>query len=212
MPAQHSPAIKTMPAARYSENAFDFMSHRSLNSHGQFFVPYLTPGLSVLDCGCGPGSLTLGLASRVLPGKVVGIDQDESEIRRALAVAARWRCRNLSFQVADCYSLPFGANRFDRVFSHALLEHLSDPVAALKEMHRVLKPGGLAGVCSPDWGGFIISPPSEDISSALATYIRLQRKNGGNTQGGRNLGQHSAAAGFELWRCPLGMSAIRHSS
>jgi ubiquinone/menaquinone biosynthesis C-methylase UbiE len=130
----------------HSQNASDFMAKRSLASHGQFFAQYLRPGLSVLDCGCGPGSITLGIAEAVYPGNTVGIDFGESQIARAKAAISGTSQANVSFQMAACYSLPFSADTFDRVFSHALFEQLSEPVRAMTELRRVLKPNGIVGL------------------------------------------------------------------
>jgi ubiquinone/menaquinone biosynthesis C-methylase UbiE len=90
----------------------------------------------VLDCGCGPGTITLDIAARVAPGKVIGVDFVSSQLEQATAGAARESIANVEFQTANCYALPFDSNVFDRVFSHALMEHLSDPTRALKEFHR----------------------------------------------------------------------------
>jgi SAM-dependent methyltransferase len=176
------------------------MAKRTLESHGAFFLPYLSPGLSVLDCGCGPGSITMGIATSVAPGNVVGVDFGQSQIERAKVAAAREGRRNVRFETGDAYSLPFEKGIFDRVFSHALMEHLRDPVAALRELCRVLKPGGVIGVCSPDWGGFILSPSSSELSRAVETYMALQSQNGGDVHAGRKLGQHLAAGGFAAVR------------
>src|SRR5258708_2941143 len=184
----------------HTQNASDFMANRTLESHGAFFLPYLTPGLSVLDCGCGPGSITMGIAASIAPGEVVGIDFAPSQIERARAAAAREGRRNVRFETGDAYSLPFESGRFDRVFSHALMEHLADPVAALRELCRILKPGGVIGVCSPDWGGFVLSPPSPELSRAVEAYTAMQSKNGGDVGAGRKLGRHLAAAGFAAVR------------
>jgi ubiquinone/menaquinone biosynthesis C-methylase UbiE len=181
----------------HGETATSFMAQRTLRSHGEFFVPLLAPGLAVLDCGCGPGTITLGLAEQVAPGKVVGVDREASQIEHARAGANLSGIQNVSFQTADCYALPFEAGTFDRVFSHALLEHLADPVRALKELQRVLKPGGCIGVCSPDWGGFLLAPPSAALSHAVDAYTSLQTRNGGDPRVGCKLGHHLAAAGFE---------------
>src|SRR5262249_5636926 len=154
----------------------------------------LASGVSVLDCGCGPGSITLGIAERVFPGSVIGVDFGESQIARAGDITTARSIKNLTFQVADVYTLPFDSESFERVFSHALFEHLSHPVRALKEFHRVLKPGGVIGVCSPDWGGFLLSPPSSALDRAVSAYRALQGKNGGDVEAGRKLAQHVAAA------------------
>lgn len=185
-----------MPGESYTpghtENATAFMAARNFETHGQFFAPYLEPGLSVLDCGCGPGTITRGIAERVAPGQVAGVDFGQSQIEIAQKAAPE----NISFQTANCYALPFADASFDRIFSHALFEHLSEPVKALKEFHRVLKPGGIAGICSPDWGGFIFAPESDKLTAAVKTYRDLQSTNGGDVYVGRKLGVHLAAAGF----------------
>ncbi|HJY76751.1 MAG TPA: methyltransferase domain-containing protein [Burkholderiales bacterium] len=196
-PAHNRARIVETYTPGHSGAVSDFMARRTLASHGAFFAPYLRPGLRLLDCGCGPGSITLGLAAHVDPGEVVGIDFAPDQIARARQAAAREGRRNVRFEAANVYSLPFENGRFERVFSHALFEHLADPQKALRELHRVLAPGGVIGLCSPDWGGFLASPPSPHLSRALDAYIALQTGNGGDVQAGRNQGLHLAAAGFE---------------
>ena len=180
----------------HSQNATDFMATRSLDSHGAFFAPYLAPGLTVLDCGCGPGSITLGIAAACAPAKVIGVDFGATQIDHARAAAGARGVANVEFRTADCYALPFADASFDRVFSHALMEHLSDPARAVGEIRRVLKPGGIAGVCSPDWGGFVLAPPSPALTAAVDAYTALQSKNGGDVRVGRKLGSFLGAAGF----------------
>lgn len=180
----------------HTENATAFMAGRTFESHGRFFAGYLEPGLQVLDCGCGPGTITLGVATLVAPGEVVGVDFGESQIAAAQNNASAAGVTNVSFQTASGYELPFADASFDRVFSHALLEHLQEPVKAMKEFHRVLRPGGIAGVCSPDWGGFLFAPESAELTAAVKTYRDLQAANGGDVEVGRKLGVHLSAAGF----------------
>ncbi len=180
----------------HSRNATDFMAKRSLESHGAYFVPYLARGLTVLDCGCGPGSITLDIAAACAPAKVTGIDFGATQIEQARAAAEARGVANVEFRTADCHALPFADASFDRVFSHALMEHLSDPARAVAEIHRVLKPGGIAGLCSPDWGGFVLAPPSPALTAAVDAYTALQSKNGGDVRVGRRLGSLLGAAGF----------------
>lgn len=179
-----------------SRSSVAFMANRSAETHASFFLPHLSTGLSVLDLGCGPGSITAGLAMAVAPGPVTGIDQGAEQLDQARDRCARLGLDNVRFEHGSCYRIPLPGQSVDRVFSHALLEHLTDPHRALTEMRRVLRPGGIAGVCSPDWGGFILSPPSAELDQALHAYQELQRRNGGDPLAGRKLGMRLADAGF----------------
>jgi ubiquinone/menaquinone biosynthesis C-methylase UbiE len=177
----------------HSANATAFMAARSFSTHGDFIKPYIKPGMKVLDCGCGPGAISIGLAEAVASnGHVTGIDSGESQIETAKARLTP----NLSFQVASVYELPFGDNTFDLAFSHALFEHLADPIRGVREIRRVLRPGGVAGLCSPDWGGFILSPTDDQVENAISQYRTLQEKNGGKTLAGRQLGSWLTAGGL----------------
>jgi len=180
----------------HSEDATDFMSQRSWESHGAFFREHLTSGMNVLDVACGPGTITLGIAAQVHPGHVTGIDFGEREITLAQENAAAAGAGNASFLTGSAYALPLEDFSVHAVFCHALFEHLQFPESALEEIFRVLKPGGWIGVCSPDWGGFILTPPSPEVDDALATYMRLQSGNGGDVHAGRKLGVWLAEAGF----------------
>jgi len=177
----------------HSTNATAFMAARSFGSHGEFIRPYLVAGMKVLDCGCGPGAISVGLAEAVGPaGHVTGVDFGESQIEVAKARARP----NLTFRVASVYELPFENSTFDLVFSHALFEHLADPIRGVIEIRRILRPGGLAGLCSPDWAGFILSPTDDRVETAIARYRMLQEKNGGQTRAGRQLGSWLTAGGL----------------
>ena len=102
-------------------------------------LPDLNPGMSLLDCGCGPGSTTIELAQRLAPGQVTGIDIGAESVKQAQALARDLDVSNVSFQVANVYELPFPDNSFDAVFTHVVLAHLNEPLRALREMQRVLK-------------------------------------------------------------------------
>ena len=100
---------------------------RTAENSAAYLVPYLEAGGSVLDVGCGPGTITIDLARRVAPGQVVGIDAviEPLEMARSDAVAAH--VDNVTFQVADAYALPFDEASFDVVHAHQVLQHLTDP-------------------------------------------------------------------------------------
>ena len=117
----------------YSGNASQFMAKRRAETHAAFPLPYLQPGFDLLDCGCGPGTITAGLATAVAPGRVVGIDLGESQIALATTRAAEQGLRNTEFKVGNIYELSFDGGTFDAIFAHAVFEHLSDPIRALRE-------------------------------------------------------------------------------
>src|SRR6185436_3740511 len=105
----------------------------------------LKPGMRLLDCGCGPGGITVGLAQRVSPGEVIGVDVGGAQLEHARERASTAKV-STTFREASIYSLPFLDAEFDAVFSHALFEHLPEPLQALAEIYRVLKPGGCVGL------------------------------------------------------------------
>ena len=111
-----------------------------------FLAPHLRAGMRLLDCGCGPGSITVDLALAVAPGEAIGIDVREDALAQGRALARERRIVNVAFQTASVYQLPYADGSFDAAFACAVLQHLAAPLTALKEMRRVLKPGGVIGL------------------------------------------------------------------
>lgn len=180
--------------------------HRSvLRAHGArtaadsagYLLPHLTPASSVLDVGCGPGTITLDLAAAVGPGgRVVGLDAAGAAIEAARAEAARRGVTGVEFAVADVGALPYPDATYDVVHAHQLLQHLADPVAALRELARVTRPGGLIAARDADYAAMTWYPASEGMTTWLATYRALARLNGGEPDAGRRLRGWAHAAGL----------------
>ena len=112
----------------------------------EFLAPHLRAGARLLDCGCGPGSITVDLAETVAPGGVVGIDIRDDALQQGRSLAHERGVANVTFHKASAYQLPFREGSFDAVFACAVLQHLRAPGAALEEIRRVLVPGGVVGV------------------------------------------------------------------
>jgi SAM-dependent methyltransferase len=171
------------------------IAQRTAARDAEFLFPYLKPGMRALDVGCGPGSITVGLAELVAPGEVVGIDIQPESIERARAAALEAKMSNVRFEVADCYRLPFPDGSFDVCYANSVLQHLREPVAALMEMRRVLRPGGFAGVrdAAP---GSIMAPPDPLIEEGGALNRRRRRQNGGYPDVVQHHREFLLAAGF----------------
>jgi SAM-dependent methyltransferase len=180
----------------WSSGAVAFMERRTAETHAGAILPHLTPGTDLLDLGCGPGTITVGLARAVSPGRVIAIDGEASQVELTRVRAGR-EGLDVEAVVAEATRLPVPGGCVDAAFSHALLEHLADPVAALREVARALRPGGVAVVVSPDWGGFLLAPEDPVVAEAIRVLGGIQTANGGDIHIGRRLGEHMAAAGFE---------------
>jgi SAM-dependent methyltransferase len=152
--------------------------------------------MHVLDCGCGPGSLTVDLAAHVTPGNVIGIDIEAVSLSRARDLARSSGISNVRFEQADVYALPYPSGHFDAVFSHGLTSHLRDVPRALAEMRRVLKPGGFAAVADNDGGAHVVSPAGSAMDRFLDLLLRVQRHNGGDSLRSRHLRGAMLEAGF----------------
>ena len=118
-------------------------SPRTLEKDVPELKDYLRAGMKVLDVGCGPGTITLDVAVAVSPGEVVGIDPSENRLQMARDLAAESSSdAHLSFKSGDCHHLDFSNDAFDLVYSHTVTHFFLDPVRALREQKRVVKPGG----------------------------------------------------------------------
>jgi ubiquinone/menaquinone biosynthesis C-methylase UbiE len=172
-------------------------SHRwrtAENSAG-YLIPHLTPGMSLLDVGCGPGTITADLAGRLAPGRVVGLDASADVIDEAGKTAFNGPA-NLSFEVGDLFHLEYEDGAFDVVHAHQVLQHVGDPVAALIEMQRVCRPGGLVAARDGDYPAMIFYPAYPEVERSLGAYQAATLANGAQCDAGRKLLSWAHQAGF----------------
>ena len=171
----HAPAVVRQHAQRTAEEA------------AAFLLPELRPGMRLLDVGCGPGSITRGLAERVAPGHVVGLDLSRETLELARQDAAARGIENLDYEEGSVYTLPFLDASFDVAYAHQVLQHLREREAALSEMLRVVRPGGLVAVRDVDWGTAAYWPRDPWIDRFIDVHHRTWYQNGGEPQMGRQL-------------------------
>ena len=180
-------------APGYARDAVSMMAARTAAERATFAQPLFGPGTWVVDVGCGPGSITLGLGPE---SRVVGVDRDAGQVTLARAAARRAGRSTVDFLVASAYRLPFADATFDVAFSHALFEHRAAPSDALAELRRVLKPGGRLALSTSDWSRARLRPKTANVDAALRGHHVLRRRAGGNPFAGRDIADQCVAAGF----------------
>jgi ubiquinone/menaquinone biosynthesis C-methylase UbiE len=153
-------------------------------------------GSLVLEAGCGVGAQTVALAANSPQANFVSVDISEESLAEARRRAQALGLRNVVFQRADIFNLPFGPDHFDHVFVCFVLEHLPNPEEALALLRRVLKPGGTMTVIEGDHGSAYFHPDSVQARRAIQCLIELQRRAGGDSLIGRRLYPLLVKAGF----------------
>ena len=164
---------------------------RTAENSAAYLLDRLRPGLDLLDVGCGPATITAELAARVAPGRVLGIDASAEVVAEASAAHP-----GLDLRVADLMALPLEAASFDVVHAHQVLQHVADPVGALREAARVLRPGGIVAARDSIYASKAWAPDDPLLVRWNELYHQVARRDGGEPDAGRYLLAWTAAAGF----------------
>ncbi|WEO75815.1 methyltransferase domain-containing protein [Cryobacterium sp. SO2] len=172
------------------------LTWRTVANSAAYLVPYLKPGLTLLDVMCGPGTVTVDLARRLAPGRVYGLDASATAVEQAAGLAFDEGVGNASFVVGDVYALPVADASVDIVHAHQVLQLVDDPVAAVREMRRVLKPGGILAARDADYGAAAWYPKLPALAAWMAVYRALHSASGGDPDAGRALKAWARQAGF----------------
>ncbi|KAL5362411.1 S-adenosyl-L-methionine-dependent methyltransferase [Aspergillus floccosus] len=182
----------------HSSSVIQTHSWRTLSNSAAYILPHIKPDMKILDIGCGPGSITVDFATRVPQGHVTGVEYTPEPLEQARALAASQQLSNIDFQVADIHSLPYENDTFDIVHVHQVLQHIADPVKALREMKRVAKPNGI--VAARESASCTWYPENAGIAAWLEVTSRAARAKGGNPHPGRYIHVWAEEAGFDRAR------------
>lgn len=174
---------------------------RTAENSAAYLLGHLTRGTEVLDVGCGPGTITLDFARHVTPAQVVGVDRSDEPVKIAQAAADEAGVANVRFEQASVYELPYDDDSFDVAHTHQVLQHLTDPVAALREMRRVCRPGGLVAAREADFAAMAWFPRYAALDSWLSLYYKVARSNNTDPDSGRQLLALARKAGFDDITC-----------
>ncbi len=185
------------------------MARRSASVEAAFFLPYLKAGMDLLDGGCGPGTITKGLAEIVAPGSVTGLDISQDQIEVARSTFSDAGLVNAEFMTGSITELPFDDSSFDAVFTNMVVEHIPDSAKVLSEIFRVLKSGGIYGARH----GIASSQQSFPKSQLMGELHRRRIEDWASGKGHPDFGQAQTqlmlGAGFEIQSVS---SSTRHFS
>ncbi|KAH0839388.1 methyltransferase type 11 [Lanmaoa asiatica] len=185
----------------HHESVLRSHSSRTAQNSAAYLIKYLQPTMHILDIGCGPGTITVSFARLVPQGHVTGIDYvpaDSDVLGKARQHATEQGVTNITFAHGDiCNLVDIPDNTYDVVHCHQVLQHVRDPVKALKEMRRVAKPGGLVAAREADSKAFAWYPETKAMEEWIKVYQDVAHANGTEPDAGRKLVSWALAAGFE---------------
>lgn len=153
-------------------------------------------GSVILEAGCGVGAQTKIIADKNPNSTFISVDISEKSLQQARESIQKIGLNNVEFLQADLFALPFPKHHFNHIFVCFVLEHVSKPEQMLKELKRVLRPGGTITLVEGDHGSTFFHPHSVAAEKAVAAQVTLQKLNGGDANIGRRLYPILSQAGF----------------
>lgn len=179
----------------HHESVLRSHSIRNIANSAEYLRPHLHATTRLLDVGAGPGTITMDFAGSV--SHVTATEIDEAALSLSRDLAASRGVENITFSIEDVHSLSFADDSFDVVHTHQVLQHVEDPVQALREMRRVTASGGIVAARDADYAGFHWFPLLPELDRWLELYRAAARANGGEPDAGRRLLSWARAAGFD---------------
>ncbi|MCJ1463706.1 hypothetical protein MMC07_002315 [Pseudocyphellaria aurata] len=170
---------------------------RTAANSAAYLLDSLQPSMHILDIGCGPGSISVDLAALVPEGQVIGVETSPEVLESARTLAAERGVKNVRFETGDIHALDYPDNTFDVAHAHQVLQHVGDPVQALREMRRVVKPGGLVAARATDFSIMTWYPDIDGLKDWQKLYLQVARSNGGEPNAGRRLHAWARQAGYD---------------
>ena len=180
----------------YHSSVLRSHSNRTVENSAQYLMGALSQGKSLLDVGSGAGTITADFAQRLSPGRVTALEASEEALEFTRAGVKKHGLNSVDFVVGDVHALEFPDDSFDIVHAHQVLQHVSNPVQALREMKRVCKPGGVVAARDGDYAGFIWYPELPELDEWMDWYQKASRANNGEPNAGRYLLSWAQQAGF----------------
>ena len=180
----------------YHNSVLRSHSNRTVENSAHYLLNELIPGKNLLDIGSGVGTITANFAQRLDPGHVTALEVNEEALILTQNEITRCSLGNVNFFVGDVHALDFPDDSFDIVHAHQVLQHLHDPVQALREMKRVCKPDGIVAARDSDYAGFIWFPQLPELDEWMNWYQHAARANQGEPNAGRHLLSWAQKAGF----------------
>ncbi len=196
----------------YHDSVLRAHQSRTAQNSAAYLLPSLRPDMNILDVGCGPGTITADFAALVYQGHVVALDITEDVVGHARMHAERRGLDNITFQVGSVLKLPFQDDTFDIVHAHQVIQHISDPINALREMCRVTKDGGIVAVRSSDVSATAWFPDVEGLNQSQSLYMTEARSLGVEPNAGRQLHSWAKKAGFRTDQLSLSTSTTLYST